>query len=65
MARLEIRELRKAAEDEEKLYNFFTLEKEKKNNLWIISKKELEDKEADLRNKEREVKDLSENHVMS
>lgn len=65
MARVEIRELEKTLVDEEKLYNFFTLEKDKKNNLWIISKKEIEDREAALRNKERELQDLRENHEMS
>lgn len=63
--RIEIRELRKTLETEDKLFNLFNLEKEKKNNLWIIAKKELEDKEADLRNKDREVKDLEENHIMA
>jgi hypothetical protein len=33
------------------MLNFFNLEKEKINNLWIISKKELEDKEAEQLNK--------------
>ena len=32
------------------------------NYFWIVGKKELEDKHAELRNKERELQDLSEKH---
>lgn len=64
-ARLEIFELKKKIEEEEKLMNFYNLEKEKVNNLWIISKKELENADANLKNKEREAKDLDENHIMT
>jgi len=32
------------------------------NYFWLISKKELEDKQAELRNKEREQQDLQEKH---
>lgn len=63
--RLEIRELRAKSETETKLMNFFNLEKEKTNNLWIIGKKELEDKEAEYQNKQREIQDLEENHIMT
>jgi growth arrest-specific protein 8 len=63
--RLEIFELKKKIDDEDRLKNFYNLEKEKVNNLWIISKKELEDEEANLKNKERESKDLEENHTMT
>jgi hypothetical protein len=65
LSRAEIRELKKKIEEEEKLMNFYNLEKEKINNLWIIGKKEIEDHEANLKNKEREEKDLEENHVMT
>jgi len=64
-ARLEIMELKKKIDEEERLMNFYNLDKEKMNNLWIISKKELEDTEANLKNKEREAKDLEENHTMT
>lgn len=47
------------------MLNFFNLEKEKINNLWIIGKKELEDKEAEYLNKQREAEDLKENHIMT
>jgi len=32
------------------------------NYFWIVAKKELEDKQAELRNKERELQDLKEKH---
>ena len=32
------------------------------NYFWLIGKKELEDRQAELRNKERELQDLQEKH---
>ena len=32
---------------------------------WIVAKKELEDLKGELINKEREVEDLKENHIMT
>ena len=32
------------------------------NYFWIVAKKELEDKQAEMRNKERELQDLREKH---
>lgn len=32
------------------------------NYFWIVGKKEMEDKQAELRNKERELQDLKEKH---
>ena len=63
--RLEIQELNKKIKDEENLMNFYNLEKDKINNIWILAKKELEDSEAHLKNKEREARDLEENHMMT
>ena len=40
----------------------FNDEKLRHNYFWLISKKELEDRQADLRNKERELHDLKERH---
>lgn len=37
-------------------------ERQRVNYFWIVAKKELEDKQADLRNKEREMQDLDEKH---
>ena len=64
-ARLEIAALKKKIEEEEKLMNYYNLDKEKVNNLWIIAKKDLEETDASLKNKERESKDLEENHIMT
>lgn len=38
------------------------LSQEKLNYFWIVEKKNLEDKKAELRNKERELQDLEEKH---
>ncbi len=38
------------------------LPQEKLNYFWIVEKKKLEDKRAELRNKEREMQDLEEKH---
>ena len=35
---------------------------EKLNYFWIVAKKDLEDKKAELRNKDREIQDLEEKH---
>lgn len=63
--RTEIRTLRKQNEDEEKLINLYNLEKDKLNNLWVVAKHQVEDSKAEQMNKEREVKDLDENHIMT
>ena len=44
------------AEREER--NYFQLERDKINTFWEISKKELEDRKAELRNKDRELEEL-------
>lgn len=38
------------------------LERDKINTFWEISKKELEDRKAELRNKDREMEELEERH---
>jgi hypothetical protein len=46
-----------------KIWLVFTKnERQRVNYFWIVSKKELEDKQAELRNKERESQDLQEKH---
>lgn len=35
---------------------------DKLNHFWIVSKRDLEEKKAELRNKERELEDLQEKH---
>jgi hypothetical protein len=60
--RLECRQLKKNIDDEEKFSLLFNDQRLRINYFWLISKKELEDKAAELRNKERELQDLSEKH---
>ena len=45
--------------------NYFQLERDKINTFWEISKKELEDRKAELRNKDREMEELEERHQAS
>lgn len=47
---------------EEKNYNEHQQQREKIHYFWIVAKKNLEDKKAELRNKEREMQDLEEKH---
>jgi len=47
---------------EEEEFNEFQQQREKLNYFWIVEKKNLEDKKAELRNKERELQDLEEKH---
>jgi len=47
---------------EEAEFNQFQQQREKLNYFWIVEKKNLEDKKAELRNKERELQDLEEKH---
>lgn len=60
--RIECRKLKANIEKEEKMTGQFNDERLRINYFWLISKKELEDKQAELRNKERELQDLSEKH---
>merc|ERR1719498_1798131 len=52
----------KLTQKEEHDFNVFQQQREKLNYFWIVEKKKLEDKRADLRNKERELQDLEEKH---
>ena len=42
--------------------NYFQLERDKINTFWEITKKELEEKKADLRNKDREMEEMEDKH---
>ena len=53
--RLEARDLEKKIKNEEKLTGLLMDERLRINYFWLIGKKELEDKQAELRNKEREL----------
>merc|ERR1719146_271336 len=56
----EAKRLKSQCEGEEKLYNQFLQEREKINYFWIVEKKSFQEKQAELRNKERELQDLEE-----
>lgn len=60
--RLECRSIQKNINNETKLTRQYNDERLRINYFWLISKKELEDKQAELRNKERELQDLTEKH---
>ena len=47
---------------EESMTGLFNDERLRINYFWLIGKKELEDRQAELRNKERELQDLQEKH---
>ena len=47
---------------EENDFNEYQQQRERLNYFWIVEKKSLEDKRAQLRNKEREQQDLEEKH---
>merc|ERR1719321_2107674 len=56
----EAKRLRDQCEWDEKDFQTFLVEREKINYFWIVEKKTLAEKKADLRNKEREYQDLEE-----
>jgi len=57
---IQAKDLRDRCEREEKDLNEFLQEREKINYFWIVEKKTLMEKQAELRNKERELQDLEE-----
>jgi len=57
-----IAHLRSELEHEREERNYFQLERDKINTFWEITKKELEDRKAELRNKDREMEELEERH---
>jgi len=63
--RKEIKALRTALEDEERMLTFYQQEREKVNYDWIIAKKEVEDLKSEVINKDREIEDMKENHIMT
>eukprot|EP00620_Florenciella_sp_RCC1587_P023052 CAMPEP_0182567730 /NCGR_PEP_ID=MMETSP1324-20130603/8866_1 /TAXON_ID=236786 /ORGANISM="Florenciella sp., Strain RCC1587" /LENGTH=472 /DNA_ID=CAMNT_0024781771 /DNA_START=57 /DNA_END=1475 /DNA_ORIENTATION=+ len=62
MMRAQAKLLSAEAEKEEQDFNEYQQQREKLNYFWIVEKKNLEDKKAELRNKEREIQDLEEKH---
>jgi chromosome segregation ATPase len=57
--------LKEAVDNEDRMLGQYQQEREKLNYNWIISKKELEDQKGELINKDRELGDLKENHMMT
>mmetsp|Transcript_20706 Transcript_20706/g.61137 ORF Transcript_20706/g.61137 Transcript_20706/m.61137 type:complete len:510 (-) Transcript_20706:112-1641(-) len=57
-----IRQLQTELEHEREERNYFQLERDKVATFWEICKKELEDRKAEGRNKEREMEELEERH---
>mmetsp|Transcript_12209 Transcript_12209/g.38254 ORF Transcript_12209/g.38254 Transcript_12209/m.38254 type:complete len:462 (-) Transcript_12209:55-1440(-) len=56
----EAKRLRELCDREERDFHNFLMEREKINYFWIVERKTLNEKMADLRNKEREYQDLEE-----
>ena len=54
--------LRDEVDREREERNFFQLERDKVNTFWEISKRQLEETKATVRNKERELEDAEEKH---
>lgn len=63
--RLECLKLEEMIEKEEMLQGLYGDERLRINYFWLVGKKELEDKQAELRNKEREFQDLEEKHQIA
>jgi len=59
-----VKELEETVVSEEKSRNYMQLERDKINQFWEITKKELEDLRANLRVKDREMEELEERHQM-
>ncbi|KAJ1640607.1 growth-arrest-specific micro-tubule binding-domain-containing protein [Pavlovales sp. CCMP2436] len=57
-----IKELTAELDHERVERNYFQLERDKINTFWEITKKELDDRKAELRNKDREAEELEERH---
>lgn len=54
--------LREELDREREERNYFQLERDKINTFWEITKRQLEEKKAELRNKDREMEDGEERH---
>ena len=59
-----IARLRSDLDHEREERNYFQLERDKINTFWEITKKELEDRRAELRNKDREMEELEERGIV-
>lgn len=61
-ATLELEQKKQSLESETEVRNLFQLERDKINAFWEISKRELEEIQAEVRNKERELEEQGERH---
>ncbi|BFZ19425.1 hypothetical protein BsWGS_22464 [Bradybaena similaris] len=57
-----VQRLREELEREREERNYFQLERDKINTFWEITKRQFEEKKAELRNKDREMEDAEERH---
>lgn len=54
--------LREELDREREERNYFQLERDKVNTFWEITKRQLEERKAEIRNKDREMEDAEERH---
>ena len=57
-----IQRLREELDREREERNYFQLERDKVNTFWEITKRQHDEKKAELRNKDREMEDAEERH---
>jgi len=57
-----ITRMREALDREREERNYFQLERDKVNTFWEITKRQFDDKKAELRNKDREMEESEERH---
>lgn len=54
--------LRKELDREREERNYFQLERDKIHTFWEVTRRQLEEKKAELRNKDREMEEAEERH---
>ena len=54
--------MREELDREREERNYFQLERDKVNTFWEITKRQLDEKKAEIRNKEREMEETEERH---
>ena len=59
----QIEDLKEEIGKEENERNYFQLERDRMQTYWDITRKQLEDSQADIRLKEKEMQDLEERHI--
>uniref|UniRef100_A0A7S3DIN4 Growth arrest-specific protein 8 domain-containing protein n=1 Tax=Palpitomonas bilix TaxID=652834 RepID=A0A7S3DIN4_9EUKA len=60
--RAHFRDVKESLKKEQEERNYFQLERDKINTFWEITKRELEERKAELRNKDREMEEMEERH---